>query len=254
MSSQTWNATDYANQGRFVADLGGTVLGWLQPMSGEKILDIGCGDGALTEQIAQSGAIVQGIDLSPAMITAAQKRGIPATIMDATQISFHRQFDAAFSNAAFHWINDQPALLKGIASALKPNGRLVAEMGGHGNIAAIDVALHAALAHHNLAHLAKNHNFFPAPQEYRRLLEAQGFKVEAIELIPRPTPLPSGMLSWLKLFRRGVLDGVPDHLRDEVLQEAIEYLAPALRDSDGNWTADYVRLRFRARLQSQNAA
>ena len=123
-------------------------------------------------------------------------------------------------------------------------------MGGHGNIAAIRVALHAALSHHGLAELMVEDNYFPTVAEYRGLLESAGFSVDAIELVPRPTPLPTGMRAWLIMFRRGLFERVPEDLRDTILNEALEHLAPALRDTDGNWTADYVRLKFRAHLVS----
>lgn len=246
--SQTWNPGEYSAHGRFVTELGANILEWLDPKPGEEILDLGCGDGVLTAQIAERGANVLGVDASPEMIDATRNRGLPAQVMDATQLTFSRQFDAIFSNAALHWIHDQPALLRGVARALKPGGRFIAEMGGHGNIAAIRVALHAVLAHHGLAELMVEDNFFPTVAEYSRLLESHGFTVDAIELVPRPTPLPSGMRPWLIMFRRGLFDRVPDDLRDTILNETLEHLALALRDKEGNWTADYVRLKFRAHL------
>lgn len=252
--SQSWDAAEYSAHGRFVTDLGANILDWLGAAPGEEILDIGCGDGVLTELIMQRGAHACGVDASSHMVEAARKRGVDAQVMDATRMTFQRQFHAVFSNAALHWIHDQPALLRGVAQALKPNGRFVAEMGGHGNIAAIRVALHAALAHHNLAHLMADDNYFPTVQEYHRLLEAQGFRVEAMELVPRPTPLPSGMRAWLTMFRRGLLDAIPEELREEILNETLDHLEPALRDKDGNWTADYVRLRFRARVGNTDPA
>jgi trans-aconitate methyltransferase len=252
--SQTWNADAYAAHGRFVADLGARILDWLHPEPGEEILDLGCGDGALTEQIARCGAHVCGVDASAQMVTAARERGLQAEVMDATQMPFERRFDAVFSNAALHWIHNQPAVLQGVAKALKPAGRFVAEMGGHGNIAAIRVAFHAALTHYKLTDLMAEDNYFPTVAEYRRLLEAQGFTVEAIELVPRPTPLASGMRAWLQVFRRGILDAIPSDVREAVLNETLAHLEPALCDGDGNWTADYVRLRFRARLENSNSA
>ena len=252
--SQVWDASAYSTHGRFVTDLGANILARLDPKPGEEILDIGCGDGVLTEQIAQRGASVRGIDASLAMVEAARKRGVNAEVLDATKLQFQRQFNAVFSNAALHWIHDQPALLRGVAQALKSNGRFVAEMGGHGNIAAIRVALHSALDRHHLADLMRNDNYFPTVAEYRRLLIGHGFIVEAMELVPRPTPLPSGMRAWLQVFRRGLFDAVPEHLREAVLNEALDHLKPALLDGDGNWTADYVRLRFRARLSTVEAA
>ncbi|MES2219463.1 MAG: methyltransferase domain-containing protein [Acidobacteriota bacterium] len=248
--SQTWNPSEYAAHGRYVTDLGANILGWLDPQPGEEILDLGCGDGVLTAQIAERGANVLGVDASPEMVEAARTRGLSAQVVDATQLEFRRRFDAVFSNAALHWIHDQPALLRGVAQALKPGGRFVAEMGGHGNIATIRVALHAALSHHSLAEWMVEDNYFPTVAEYRGLLESAGFAVDAIELVPRPTPLPTGMRAWLIMFRRGMFERVPENLRDIILSETLEHLAPALRDKDGNWTADYVRLKFRAHLIS----
>jgi trans-aconitate methyltransferase len=247
-SSQSWNPCEYSAHGRFVTDLGANILEWLDPKPGEEILDLGCGDGVLTAQIAERGANVLGVDASAEMVEAARKRGVKAEKIDATQMTFQRRFYAVYSNAALHWIHDQAALLRGVARALKPGGRCVAEMGGHGNIAAIRVALHAALSHHGLAELMVDDNYFPTVAEYRGLLESHGFQVDAIELVPRPTPLPSGMRPWLIMFRRGLFERMPDDLRDTILNEALEHLALALRDKDGNWTADYVRLRFRAHL------
>jgi trans-aconitate methyltransferase len=252
--SQTWDPREYSAHGRFVTDLGANILEWLDPKPGEEILDLGCGDGVLTAKIAERGARVLGVDASPEMVDAAHNLGIAAQVVDATQLTFQRRFDAVFSNAALHWIHSQPTLLRGVAVALKLGGRLVAEMGGHGNIAAIRVALHAALSHHGLAELMAEDYYFPTVGEYRGLLESAGFVVDTIELVPRPTPLPSGMRAWLVMFRRGLFERVPDDLRDTILNETLEHLAPALRDKEGNWTADYVRLKFRAHLDPASAA
>src|SRR6185437_14068429 len=150
MGSQTWSAEQYARNGRFVADLAGGALGLLNAKPGERILDLGCGDGALTTRIAATGAEVTGVDSSPGMIVAAQARGIEARLLNAEALGFNHEFDAVFSNAALHWVRDQDAVLASVRRALKTNGRFVAEMGGHGNIAAIQVALSAVFAMHGI--------------------------------------------------------------------------------------------------------
>jgi SAM-dependent methyltransferase len=128
---------------------------------------------------------------------------------------------------------------------LKPGGRFVAEMGGHGNVAAILVALTAVLARHGHADREDGVNYYPTAEGYTRRLQRHGLQVQQIALIPRPTPLAeSGMEGWLRTFRRGVLDSLPESLRDRVVAETTALLVPALRDEDGNWVADYVRLRF----------
>jgi SAM-dependent methyltransferase len=191
-----------------------------------------------------------GADVSPEMVAAARSRGIDAREGIAESLPFTDHFfDAVFSNAALHWIRGQDAMMAEVHRVLKPGGRFVAEMGGHGNIAAIRVAFTAVLARHGFADREDGENHYPTPEAYTRRLEHHGFKVERISLIPRPTPLPeSGMTGWLRTFRRGVLDDLPEALREIVVEETVALLAPDLRDDEANWTADYVRLRFIATI------
>ena len=245
--TQSWNPTAYAEIGSFVPALGAGVLEWLNPQPGERILDLGCGDGQLTSKLAAAGAEVVGVDASPEMVAGACSKGIVARVCNAEALPFAAEFDAVFSNAALHWVRHQDAMLAGVKRALKPGGRFVAEMGGHGNIAAIQVALMAVLERHGCAGLEDGVNYYPTPAAYRARLERQGFTVEEIQLIPRPTPLSAGMHNWLTTFRSGVLAAVPEHLRQTVVEETVALLEPVLRDEQGNWTGDYVRLRFIAR-------
>jgi trans-aconitate methyltransferase len=245
-TGQAWDAAAYAKTGRFVADLGGPVVELLAPQAGEAILDLGCGDGALTEKIAAVGAVVTGIDASHAMVLAARARGLTVVEGSGEALEFDAEFDAVFSNAALHWMPRAEAVIAGVRRALRPGGRFVAEMGGHGNIAAIRTALQAVLLPRGIDAEAVAASFYPSPAHYRRLLEAGGFKVRSIELIPRPTPLPAGMEGWLNTFRNGVLDLLPAEERAKAVAETVALLRPMLCDGDGNWTADYVRLRFDA--------
>jgi trans-aconitate methyltransferase len=234
--AQTWDPQAYGKHGAFVHSLAGGVVEWLAAQPGENILDLGCGDGQLTARIAATGA----------MAAAARERGIEVTEGSAEHIPFEaRSFDAVFSNAALHWVRDQDAMMAEVRRVLNPGGRFVAEMGGHGNIAAIRAAMMATIERHGFDGREDNVNYYPTPEIYTRRLNRHGFNVERIELIPRPTPLAEGgMSAWIRTFRRGVLEKMPVDIREKIVEEATELLTPILRDEDGNWTADYVRLRF----------
>ena len=248
--SQKWNASRYDKNARFVSDLGEPVVELLNPQPCERILDLACGDGALTEKIIARGAEVVGVDGSSDMVAASRKRGIDARVVDAYQLEFNSEFHAVFSNAALHWMKRDPdAVIQGIRRALKPGGRFVAEMGGHGNVAAIVVALCATLEKHGVKDAAALLPwYYPSPEEYRERLERAGFESEYIELIPRPTPLSTGMRGWLETFAIPFTHSVPKESRADFLDEVTGRLRPVLCDSAGRWTADYVRLRFLARL------
>lgn len=249
MIVQTWDAQAYARDGAFVHQLAEGVLEWLGAQIGEHILDLGCGDGQLTARMIAAGSHVRGVDASASMVAAARNRGIQADEASAEKLPYSTaSFDAVFSNAALHWVRDQDEMMAEVHRVLKPGGRFVAEMGGHGNIAAIRVALISVLEKHGFGDAEDGVNYYPAPAAYTRRLEYHRFRVERIALIPRPTVLEvGGMAAWLRTFRRGVLEKLPEELRDLVVDECCSLLAPILRDEDGNWMADYVRLRFIAR-------
>lgn len=242
----SWNARNYAHHARFVAELGSDVLGWLDAKPHERILDLGCGDGALTVHIEKSGAQVVGIDSAPELIAAAQSLALDARLMDATQLDFTEEFDAVFSNAALHWMQPADAVLAGVERALKPGGRFAGEMGGHGNIAAIRVALLAVLQPHNLSQTILNTWYFPSAQEYQQKLEQHGFRVDKIELFSRPTALPSDMQGWLDTFAKDFFHPLNAAQQATARQHIIALLQPILCDTKGRWQADYVRLRFLA--------
>ena len=249
--SQEWNSARYDKNARFVSDLGEPLVDLLNPQPGERILDLACGDGVLTEKIIARGAELVGVDGSADMVAAARQRGIDARVMDAYQLNFTSEFDAVFSNAALHWMKRDPdAVIQGVRRALKPGGRFVAEMGGHGNVAAITVALCATIEKYGAKGEAMIPWYFPSADEYRQRLERAGFRADYIELIPRPTPLPTGMRGWLETFVIPFTNSVRKETRSEFLNEVTDRLRPVLCDASGHWTADYVRLRFQARLSS----
>jgi trans-aconitate methyltransferase len=246
LSKQHWSADRYAQTAHFVPALGAPVLELLAPAPGERILDLGCGDGVLTEKIAAAGAKVVGVDAGPEMIAAARARGIDGRVMNGQRLTFASEFDAVFSNAALHWMRDQEAVLAGVHRALKPGGRFVAEMGGHNNTAAIIVALSAVLARHSLKARRLNPWYFPSAEAYRAKLEAAGFEIEEIAIVPRPTTLPTGIEPWLDTFAEDFFHPLPEAARLLARGEVADLLRPVLMDETGTWIADYVRLRFRA--------
>ncbi len=241
---QHWDPDRYARNARFVADLGMPVLDLLAPKSGERILDLGCGDGALTEKLAERGIEVVGVDASPDQVQAAQRRGLDARVMDARDLTFHHEFDAVFSNAALHWVRQAEAVIAGVRRSLKPGGRFVGEMGGHGNVEAVRRALYTVLENRGIDPSPSDLWYFPTPEAYSTALREGGFAVRSIELFPRPTPLPGQVTDWLQTFAESFLNRVETDARPQLLTEVAEQLRPQLCADDGVWTVDYVRLRF----------
>jgi trans-aconitate methyltransferase len=240
----TWSPEGYLRHAGFVPALGAGVLDLLDPQPGERVLDLGCGEGTLTQDILARGAEVVGVDSSEAQIAAARARGLDARVMDGEALTFDGEFDAVFSNAAMHWMTGADAVIAGVRRALKRPGRFVAELGGHGCVGAIHVATRAVLARRGV--VMDMPWYFPTVEEYGARLTMQGFSIEDIRLFPRPTPLPTGIVGWLDTFASPVLGQLPAEDRAVAVGEIADLLRPALCDPSGRWTADYVRLRFRA--------
>jgi trans-aconitate methyltransferase len=245
-STQTWDPATYARNARFVSDLGSAVLALLEPMPGERILDLGCGDGALTKALVDVGCEVVAVDSSAPQIEAARTLGLNAHVMDAEALPFREEFDAVFSNAVLHWIKRADPMIAGVYRSLKPGGRFVAECGGHGCVQRVQTALVQALSRRGIDGDARVPWYFPTPGDYATRLERAGFRVDSVALIPRPTPLPGDVIDWLETFAQGFLHGLAGTARADYLQEVRAALEPQLRDSSGTWVADYVRLRFAA--------
>jgi SAM-dependent methyltransferase len=238
LSTSKWDAADYARVGSFVSELGQAALDLLDPQPGERILDIGCGEGSLTKKIIDRGATVLGVDASPEMIAAARAHGVDALLLPAEDMQFFVEFDAAFSNATLHWVLHKEQAARAIFRALKPGGRFAGEMGGQGNIARLQQVVDEEMILRGYAPPVEAHNWYPAPEEFAAVYEAAGFREIDARLIQRPTQIPHGIANWVLTFRKGWLDraGVPDEERAD--------LAANVADRFGSETADYVRLRF----------
>lgn len=243
---QQWNPQQYAEHARFVTDLGAPLLDLLTPKPGERVLDVGCGDGVLTKQLMDRGCDVIGVDASPAMVETAKALGVQAHVMDGHQLPFYEEFDAVVSNAALHWMVKPDEVLCSIRRALRPGGRFVAEFGGSGNLTKVLAGLHKILRAYGCDPTALQPWYFPTVVEYRARLEQQGFQVISIDVFPRPTELPGDITKWLEMFTQPFLLLIPSASRAEFLTRVREVLRPSLATPDGRWSVDYVRLRCHA--------
>lgn len=245
-SAQTWDPAVYAKNARFVSDLGSPVVELLAPQPGERILDLGCGDGALTRKLAEMGCDVIGVDSSEPQVEAARKLGVTADVIDAGQLPYRDEFDAVFSNAVLHWIKNADAVIAGVHRALRSGGRFVAEMGGHRCVHKIRTALVEALNRRGIDGESRVPWYFPTPGDYATRLERAGFRVNSIALIPRPTPLPGDITGFLDTFAHSFMAGLSAAEKESYIREVTDILEPQLVDAHGVWIADYVRLRFSA--------
>jgi trans-aconitate methyltransferase len=242
----SWNPDSYSKNARFVSELGEPLLKLLEPKPREHILDLGCGDGALTAEILAAGAVVIGVDSSLAQVQAACQRGLNALVMNGQQMGFKHGFDAVFSNAALHWMKPPERVIEEVSNLVRPGGRFVGEFGGKGNVETIRSALHAGLRKHGIDPWIVDPWYNPSLEEYSRLLKQFAFTVEYIQLIPRLTQLPGDILDWLAIFAQPFMNSLEVSERDNFLREIRNAVEPTLRKSDGTWFADYVRLRFKA--------
>jgi trans-aconitate methyltransferase len=246
MSAQSWDPDRYAKNARFVSELGAGVLELLAPKACERILDLGCGDGALTVKLAQCGCHVVAVDLSSAQVEGARRLGLDARVVDGQNLPFDNEFDAVFSNAALHWMGRADDVIAGVCRALRPRRRFVAEFGGHGCVHTIRTALVEALNRRGIDGEARVPWYFPTAAEYTTRLEQSGFRVDSMALFPRPTPLPGDVIGWLETFGENFIQALAPEERAAYLDEVRRDLEPKLRDAAGTWIADYVRLRFAA--------
>jgi trans-aconitate methyltransferase len=241
-----WNPALYNRKHAYVFEYGREVIELLGPRPGERILDLGCGTGHLTSLIAASGASVIGLDSSPAMVEAARREypEIEFVVGDARNFSFSQPFDAVFSNATLHWVNEAAEVARSVSPALSAGGRFVAEFGGKGNVGRIVRALAATLAERG-RQVDFSEWYNPSLGEYAALLEAHGLAVTFAALFDRPTKLEDGdqgLRLWLEMFRGGAFADFSEAEKDAVMRAVEDKLRTELY-RDGDWYADYRRLR-----------
>ena len=245
-----WDAKGYKERFSFVHEYGEDVMSLLTAKPGARVVDLGCGNGALTRKLADRGYYVTGVDASPEMIALAREAHpeLAFRCEDALAFSLEKPADAIFSNAVFHWIDadKQDALIANVARNLAPGGELVCEFGGYG----CGEAVHSTLEHcFEVRGLAYPRTFFfPTVGQYAPMLERHGLLVEFAALFDRPTPQKSadGLSDWIGMFIRKPFEGMPEELRAEILREANDQLRDRLL-VDGVWVIDYVRIRLRCR-------
>ena len=251
MAAETvsWNSELYQSSHAFVWQFGRDLLSMLLPKAGERILDIGCGTGQLTAEIAKSGAEVVGLDQSAEMIASARKNfpELRFEVFDIATATHDNEFDAVFSNAALHWVRNQEGAVTAMARSLKPGGRLVFEMGGRGNIRQVWNAATQALTAMGVENPEKlSPWFYPSIGEYAPMLESRGLLVTFAVLFDRPTPLEGGecgLRNWLEMFGMFAEHVLRLDQREEFMQRIEDLARPALFH-DGEWTIDYKRLRM----------
>jgi trans-aconitate 2-methyltransferase len=246
---EVWNTALYEGQHSFVWQLGESLLQWLAPQGGERILDLGCGTGHLTDKIANAGAQVWGIDSSAEMIETARQNypHLQFEVGDAKNFAVDEPLDAVFSNAVLHWIREADAVIDCVYRALQPGGRFVAEFGGKGNVEAIAQAISDTLETMGYPELDCPW-YFPSIGEYATRLERQGFDVTQATLNDRPTLLEggeAGLANWLQMFATGWLSPISEKEKAQVIEEVEQELRSKLYHY-GGWTADYRRIRLLA--------
>ena len=250
MSSPKWDAGLYDAKHAFVWQHAKGLVELLSAQPGERILDLGCGTGALTADIAATAAETVGVDRSAEMVDQARRKfpTLRFEVRDAGQLTFFNEFDAVFSNAALHWIPDAEPVVAGISRALKKGGRFVAEFGGKGNVRIVIAALEAALAELHISANGANPWYYPSVAEYSALLEKHNLEVREAALFDRPTVLEDtvgGFATWIRMFCRSYLERVPESDHAKFLHAAENAARPRLWKSD-RWELDYRRLRISA--------
>lgn len=245
-----WDAQKYKQDFMFVPEYGAAVLDLLDAAPGARVIDLGCGNGALTAQLVDRGYRVQGLDASPEMLAVARSTHPELDFAPGNALDFvlDAPADAIFSNAVLHWIDadKQQAMLDHIASQIRPGGLFVCEFGGKGCAERVHATLERCFAAHGLTY--RRTFYFPTIGEYAPMLEKAGFRVEYATLFDRPTRQngPDGLADWIRMFDTAPFQGVDPALADQIIAEAVEALRPVLWQEDA-WYVDYVRIRFKLR-------
>ncbi len=245
-----WDAGKYTADFSFVHRYGSGVIELIDADQGSSVLDLGCGNGALTKALQDRGYLAKGLDASADLLEIARENYPDIEFLhgDATDFVLSKPVDVVFSNAVFHWIDAQrqPDMLRCVHDALKPSGQFVFEFGGHGNNRLIHSALDSVFAQYGYRY--EMPFYFPTIGEYAALLESAGFRVVYAVLFDRPTELKgeNGLKDWINMFVKTPFSVVEtDSTKASMIEEAVEMLRRDLY-REGKWYADYVRIRMKA--------
>lgn len=249
-TSPSWDPEHYAAHGRFISTYGLELIEWLNPQPGQRILDLGCGDGFLTERIAAAGADILGADHDPRMVEGTRKRGLEAIQVDGTGLPFDSEFDAVFSNSVLQWIPEPQPVVSAIAKALKPEGRFVVDVAGLGNLAAVLVAMSAVSDEFNGNPDLAFPFYAPTEDEFCALLQQEGFEILRRETSPRFTMLPSELWNWIGSIFAPFFTQFDDETNERTKARVLKLVDPVLRDGAGQWHIDHVRVRVEAKLRT----
>ena len=249
-----WNTEKYESNFSFVHEYGEDLFNLITAPKGSFAVDLGCGNGALTEALQNEGYNVLGIDASQDMITTAKELhpNIEFSLQDVTDFKLDKKADVIFSNAVFHWINEdkQPKTVQNISDNLNEGGMLVCEFGGFGNCEAIQRAVENAFKSRNLKYIREW--YFPTIAQYTALLEKAGMQTVYASLFDRLTEQKgeNGVEEWMRMFLKTPFEGLADNQKNEIIAEAVNSLKPILY-KNGKWFADYVRIRIKAVKKSK---
>lgn len=245
-----WNADKYTEDFAFVHEYGKSVIELIDADKGSSVLDLGCGNGALTNALQERGYLVKGLDASKELLDIAGKNYplIEFVQGDAVDFTLSEPVDVVFSNAVFHWINRerQQDMLTCVYNALKKNGQFVFEFGGYGNNRCIHSALATIFSEYGYRY--EMPFYFPTISEYTTLLENTGFRVNYAILFDRLTELKgeNGLRDWINMFVKLPFSMVgAEQEKNAMIDKAVDSLRRDLY-IDGIWYADYVRIRIRA--------
>jgi 2-isopropylmalate synthase len=236
-----WDAKRYEKSANFVSRYGVALIERLDPKHGEKILDLGCGDGSVAKEIEMFGAKVIGVDLSYSMVERTREKGIEAYVRSAKEIDFESEFDAVFSNAVLHWVKEPKIVARKIYEALKPNGRFVAEFGGEGNVSKLLEIITKTANDDSRFEKFVNEWYFPNCQEYGAILKSVGFDIKICQLVPREAEI-GHIKEWMELFLNSYLDKLSTQDRELFKERVAQNAKNSLFSKEKGWRADYVRI------------